>query len=207
MGYTVWASRASNPNTCSPAGWRKPLSGVYATGDAMLTQQELKDLLHYCPETGVFTCLKAIGDRKLGAEVGTSMRSEWYLRTIIGGNFHYMHRLAWLYTHGVWPEDVDHINGIRYDNRLANLRSVSRSTNSKNAKQPSNNTSGTVGVNFDAFTGRWLARVRVDGKSVHLGRFDTKEEAISVRKAAEKKHGYHPNHGRVLDGTEKRSTG
>ena len=173
----------------------------------MLTQQELKELLHYCPETGVFTCLKAIGDRKLGSEVGTFMRDEWYLRTIIGGKFHYMHRLAWLYTHGVWPKDIDHINGIRYDNRLVNLRSVDRSTNNKNSKRQTNNVSGVTGVNFDKFTGRWLVRASIDGKAVNLGRYDTKEEAITVRKAAEKRHGYHPNHDRVLDGIKTTSSG
>lgn len=106
----------------------------------------------------------------------------------------YAHRAAWAIFHGKWPtKQVDHINGDRSDNRISNLRTVTKSGNMRNARRRSDNTSGVMGVSWDAARKQWQARI---GRK-HIGRFDLKEDAIKARKAAEITHGYHANHGRA----------
>lgn len=107
------------------------------------------------------------------------------------------HRLVWLLFAGEWPAgEIDHINGIRDDNRPVNLRCVTRSENSKNQALHKNNTSGTTGVVWSKKERRWRAQMRLDGKSIVFGYFRTIEQAVQARKSAEKQHGFHPNHGR-----------
>lgn len=103
------------------------------------------------------------------------------------------HRLIWAWFHGVWPSgDVDHINGIRHDNRIENLRDVTRAENLKNQQRRKDNTSGHVGIDLLPETGRWRVRV----KAIHVGTFETLQEAVMARKAASADHGFHVNHGR-----------
>lgn len=107
------------------------------------------------------------------------------------------HRLVWGFVTGAWPEgEVDHINGIREDNRFDNLRIVDRSGNATNTAVRSDNMSGRVGVHFDVARGRWRAQIQKHGNIRHLGRFDTFDEAVAARCAAEPDLGFHPNHGR-----------
>jgi hypothetical protein len=87
-----------------------------------------------------------------------------------------------------------YVNGIRTDNRIANLRLVTKSENSRNAARKASNKSGVTGVLFRR--GRWTASIRHDGKGVTLGTFGSKEEATLARQEAEQRFGYHPNHGR-----------
>ncbi len=108
-----------------------------------------------------------------------------------------MHRLAWLYMYGEWPVgDIDHINGIRDDNRLINLRSVSRQENLRNRRTGRNNTSGVMGVNWDKSLGKWRSSIGIGGKTKHLGVSHYKWDVICLRKSAEMKYGFHLNHGR-----------
>jgi hypothetical protein len=107
------------------------------------------------------------------------------------------HRVAWAIQHGAWPShEIDHINGVRDDNRLANLRDVTSSENGRNSRKPAHNTSGSVGVSWCESRGKWVAYIRTNGKVVNLGRFSQKVDAIAMRRSAELEHGYHPNHGR-----------
>lgn len=94
------------------------------------------------------------------------------------------HRLAWLFAHGEWPSLIDHINGDRADNRLDNLRVVTRSQNSANTKPNAANTSGIKGVRQDRRSGRWYAAIKAHGKYHHLGTFSDKEEAGQAYRAA-----------------------
>ena len=109
------------------------------------------------------------------------------------------HRVIWCLVHGDWPDkDIDHINGDRLDNRLTNLRSVSRATNSLNRSISSINTSGVLGVRKISPDGKWVAKIKHNGKSSHLGYFLNLECAIAARKQAEITYGFHENHGRKI---------
>ena len=104
------------------------------------------------------------------------------------------HRLAYALYYGRWPQDqIDHENGDRTDNRIENLRPVSRATNAKNRRMHSDNQSGVGGV-FEIPSGNFRASIG----NKHLGTFDTLEEAAAARKAAEIELGYHENHGRKV---------
>lgn len=95
--------------------------------------------------------------------------------------------------YGNWPQHIDHINGDRLDNRIENLREVDRAENMKNMRMPADNTSGFVGVT--RHYEKWKAQITVNGKHIYLGRFDHKKDAIAARIAANRKFGFHENHG------------
>lgn len=106
------------------------------------------------------------------------------------------HRIIFKMLHGYEPEQIDHENGDRSDNRQANLVAATNATNTKNAKRRADNTSGVVGVTWyphERVTGKWLAKI----KGKHLGMFDQFDEAVAARKAAEIEYGFHRNHGRA----------
>jgi hypothetical protein len=152
--------------------------------------------LSYDPETGLFTRLKPWGSKKAGQLTG---RLTWdgYRRISVGGRDYAAHRIAWLVVYGVAPSDeIDHINGNRDDNRIANLRVVTRSENCRNRRLRSDNTHGVPGVYFHAATNRWCAQSCHGGKNKNLGSFRTFEEAAAVRAKFQEDHGYHSNHGR-----------
>ena len=107
------------------------------------------------------------------------------------------HRLAWLYVHGVWPKDqIDHINHVKTDNRMVNLREVTRSENQKNRTLNVGSKSGVAGVRWRKQMGKWESNIRVNGKDLYLGCYASKEKAIARREMANILHGYHENHGR-----------
>jgi len=110
------------------------------------------------------------------------------------------HRLIWCWYYGVDPGsyEVDHINGNKKDNRIENLRLVDRKGNSRNHPMKKNNTSGHTGVSWVGRLNKWRAYINEDYKQVGLGYYDTLEEAIQVRKEAEKSMGFHDNHGRII---------
>ena len=159
-----------------------------------LTQDELKKRLSYDKETGLFT---RIWSRKadLIGEIAGSLTSKGYIIIKTKGISTMAHRIAWLFEYGYWPEFIDHINGIRDDNRIVNLREVSNKENAKNQKKHQNNTSTYSGVYFHKHNKKWIAQIN-DGKQIYLGSFKDKEDAIKARKEADVKYNYHPNHGR-----------
>ena len=101
------------------------------------------------------------------------------------------HRLVWLYVHGRFPTAfVDHINNIRHDNRLNNLRECSHAENNLNIGKRCDNSSGIIGVTWHKETNKWRVRAQVDGKDFSLGLYPTKEEAALARKVfVEQNHG------------------
>jgi hypothetical protein len=111
---------------------------------------------------------------------------------------YYVHRVIWCIHHGEIPEgkNVDHISGNRADNRIENLRIVSVTENNRNAKLQHLNRSGLHGVYFLKESSTFRATIGVDGKNLILGQFKTFLEAAAIRKSAELRHGFHPNHGR-----------
>ena len=109
---------------------------------------------------------------------------------------YFAHRVIWAIVHNEWPEQIDHINGVKDDNRIENLRSVSNAENGKNKKRQSNNASGVCGVYWHNRDSKWVAQIKFGGKKKHLGYFTDFDDAVAARKTAEVKHGFHPNHGR-----------
>lgn len=95
------------------------------------------------------------------------------------------HRLIWKMVHGIDPYCIDHINRVRSDNSLANLRNVAMAENSLNQSPRSNNTSGTPGVFWHSGFNRWMARIKVRGKEYSLGRYTDKDAAIAARREGE----------------------
>jgi hypothetical protein len=161
----------------------------------MITQAKLKELFHYCPDTGIFTWLVSAGCVKAGAISG-SKNSRGYLLIRIGGVRYLSHRLAFLYMNGEFPpRQVDHINGVRVDNRWANLRPVTNSENQRNSKMRENNTSGHIGVSWHKATSKWQACYGIGGRLIYIGLFADISVAIAARAAVA--HLFHENHGRV----------
>lgn len=111
-----------------------------------------------------------------------------YALVNVGGKLVYAHRIIYAINHGEMPGEVDHINGNREDNRIENLREVSRPENSH--KKPETNTSGLSGVFWYAPTQKWVARIHVDHQLIHLGYFTDYEDAVEARRLAKIKH--HP---------------
>jgi len=158
-------------------------------------------LWRYEPETGLlfWTHVPEVHAPFRGKRAFTSVGSHGYLQTNYRGSVVLAHRIAWVLMRAdAWPVQIDHINGDRTDNRIHNLRSVTRAENRRNACRPSNNKSGFNGVSWDRVNKRWVVRIKtLDGKYANLGRFETIQDAINARILASEKNGYHPNHGRA----------
>lgn len=159
-----------------------------------LTQDRLKELLHYDPLTGVFTHAKDKSGGKRKGDVAGGPDRKGYTITYCDGKAYKAHRLAFIYMGEDLPEAVDHINGDVSDNSWANLKSSSFKSNPLNRKKDVNNTSGVVGVHFCTKANRWKAQINIQGKRTSLGQFPATDQgfkdAVAVRKAAEVQHNY-----------------
>lgn len=149
--------------------------------NSRLTQERLKEILHYDPETGVFTRAKRTSNCvRVGDEAGGNFLNGVILYRVISveNRIYRGHRLAWLYVYGSWPDGlIDHINGDGTDNRIANLRTCSYGGNQQNRTVQRNNKSGLLGVCWHKASGKWHAQIHLKGFRHHLGLFSTKEEA------------------------------
>lgn len=154
-----------------------------------LTAEYVRALLTYEPGTGAFRWNVRRRGIVKGQVAGTTGK-HGYRYIMIDGRLYRSSRLAWLITHGRWPDpEVDHRNGKRADDRLRNLREATRAQNLANRGLQKNNTSGFKGVRR-SFSGRWRASIWKDGKEYWLGVFDKKREAAAAyAKAAEALHG------------------
>lgn len=167
-----------------------------------LTAAYVRSILHYDPETGVFTW------RRRPLEHFETKRScgTWngryagnvagrinigYVDIHISNTMYLAHRLAWLYMTGSWPKEcIDHINMNRSDNRFCNLREATHSENKFNRPKQSKNTSGHKGVTLHKPNSKWVAKICANGKHRNLGYFDTREDAAAAyAKAARELHG------------------
>jgi len=157
----------------------------------------LNRLFEYDSETGKVFRRTTLGGCIAGTEAGYSNGKYRMLRVF--GKSYLLHRIVWKMVYKEEPEIIDHINGIANDNRIANLRNVSYSVNSRNSKLRNNNTSGCPGVNLHTQTGKWEAHVYTSSrKRKNLGLFTSKEDAIKARKKAETENAYHTSHGRQI---------
>ena len=160
----------------------------------LLTQSRLKEVLSYDIESGVFTWAIDRPKAKKGKVAG-SIDGHGYHIICIDAVRHSAHRLAWLYIYGYYPEEVDHQNHVRSDNRLINLRATDRSGNGRNTSKPSTNKSGVVGVSCTTRLGKRNHKWEVRACGKFLGYFDDFFEAVCKRKSAELQMNFHPNHG------------
>jgi hypothetical protein len=180
-----------------------------------ITPKVLRDLLSYAPETGVLTWsarrpevfdggskspehLCAIWNAKYAGTLADTQDGQGYVRLSIFEIKIRAHRAAWAIYYGDWPSNfIDHINGVRSDNRINNLRDVPRALNQRNMKLAKNNTSGTVGVTWNKALEKWEAKIQVNGKTKYFGVFSNKDDAIAARLSASVSNNFHINHGRV----------
>ena len=158
--------------------------------------------LRYEPETGKLfwrdceEMLKSWRTRYAGKEAFTADAGNGYRRGSVNNVNFFAHRVGWALHHGKWPSDqIDHINGVRDDNRIINLRVVSYQENGRNASMRSDNTSGVCGVVWHKRYKNWQARIKVDGRLKHLGSFATIADAAAARAEASRQYGYTDRHG------------
>lgn len=152
-----------------------------------LTHKRLLDVLRYDQNTGHLwwnqVRKKSLKDKPAGAD------QHGYVRLIVDGEKLYAHRLAWFYVHGEWPEhEIDHINRVRNDNRIKNLRCVTRMQNGCNMPRPRDNTSGFIGVSWAKRERLFEAYITVNRRRMNLGYFKRAAEAYRARQAAEDKY-------------------
>lgn len=154
-----------------------------------LTADRLRELLDYDPLTGVFTRRMGIKGHAIDDPVG--FYNQGYHCAWIDGRPYRCHRMAWLYVYGRWPvAQLDHINGIRDDNRLANLREATNAENGRNSKRKKHNKSGFKGVSWHTPTRKWVAQIMFNKQYKYLGLYLTPEEAHQAYvEAAKKLHG------------------
>ena len=154
-----------------------------------VTADELRKMLDYNEETGAFIWkIRPSKAVQIGTIAGCTEKRIGYITIGIKGKIYKAHRLAWLYTHGVWPDGlIDHINGNKADNRIFNLRNVLADGNSQNVRKPNRrNKSGFMGV--ISFQNKWRASMSVNGKSKWLGDYSTPEEAHQIYLEAKRKY-------------------
>jgi hypothetical protein len=169
----------------------------------MLKPNELRELLHYDSDTGrlvwkerpisLFPSRNAWrrwNGKHAGKEAFTALDDKGYKQGNVLGRHYKAHRVIWALHYGSAPDGhIDHINHDKADNRISNLRDVAKRTNHLNLSRRA----GPMGVG--RFRQRWRARIMVNYREVHLGTFDTEQEAIAARLNAQREHGFHENHG------------
>lgn len=149
----------------------------------MITQSELKELLDYNPDTGVFTWKKTVNSRAVILSAAGNQDYNVYIRITIYKKKYAAHRLAFLYMTGEWPKEVvDHINQIKNDNRWTNLREATVSQNNINSKKQKNNKSGYRGVYWYNKNQRWRVQIKYKSKYITLGSYTDIKEAAEVYK-------------------------
>lgn len=156
-----------------------------------LCVNELKENLDYNPDTGLFVrrIAKSNHPKAQVGQVAGWKTKNGYINISIGNKNYSAHRLAWLYVRGELPDTgVDHKDLDKTNNRISNLRLADKSQNACNTNLIDRNTSGTKGVSWHKASKKWRAFVSVDRKVKHLGLFENKQEAIFIRREAEKKY-------------------
>ena len=173
------------------------------------TPEELRNLLDYCPDTGVLTWRKRedgsreskIFNAQFAGKQAGSKGNRGYLVVGFSGmngrncDKYLAHRVALMIHHGCICEEIDHTNHIRTDNRLCNLRFATRQENCINASMRSNNTSGFTGVSWDSRRQKWAVLAQQGNVKHFIGRYESMIDAIAARIGASNMHGFHENHG------------
>jgi hypothetical protein len=148
---------------------------------------KLREYILYEPLTGVMYWKKVLSNRtKPGNLCGANVDSKGYGRVCFEAKQYRAHRIAWALYYGEQaPEQIDHVNGNRLDNRIANLRAATNAENCRNAKKGKNNRSGFVGVTFHKAARKWAAGIMYNRKHIYLGLYEDIQDAVNARKQAE----------------------
>ncbi len=167
------------------------------------TVEYLRQRLALCSETGALTWRAAENmpaawnNRRAGTPAFCSRHKQGYANGKLDGRTYFAHRVVWAMSTGAWPAgEIDRVNHDKRDNRMPNLRLVTKQTNARNLPMLKNNTTGVTGVYRHA-RGGWHAAIRVEGRLGYLGRFRTKAEAVLARQTAEVRFAFHENHGKL----------
>lgn len=166
----------------------------------MIAFEKAKELFVYDRETGIIKWRKRTSNRQRGNMVAGCTRSNCdggYVYIKFEGKQYLAHRIAMLLAYGFYGDrlEVDHINHIRNDNRLSNLRFVTRADNQRNKTKRSDNTTGVMGVIYNKAMRKYAAQIKVYDVNIYLGSFSTLEEAAKARKDANIKYKFNANHG------------
>jgi hypothetical protein len=174
------------------------------------SRQVLRAILSYDPSSGDLRWLERPLEMFGSLRAQRAWNAKWagkpayylidgggYANARMLGSRRRAHRVIWKWMTGEEPEIIDHINGVRSDNRWCNLRNTDQTGNMTNAARPKNNRSGSVGVWYCKRTSLWCAEIMHRGHKQWLGGFPEIESAIAARKGAEAELGFHPNHGRA----------
>ena len=152
----------------------------------MINQKYLHEILKYDPDTGIFIWKNRSNvlpwwNSKHEGKIAGSIHVKGYRYILINKKSYKAHRLAWLFVYGEWPKDqIDHINMVKDDNRIENLRNANDFQNQANRPKRSTNKSGYKGVSWSKASGKWKSQTRINGKVVGLGYFKCPEIAHLV---------------------------
>lgn len=163
----------------------------------LISVHDLRDYLDYDKNNGLFKWKKKSGLKvRIGSVAGT-LHPSGYIKIAILGKKYSAHKLAWLYVNGYYPTKVvDHINGIKSDNRISNLRECTKTQNEWNRGLNKNNTSGVKNVSMNKEKKKWHVQIKTDGKRVYSKYFKSFEDAkLAAIEARIKFHGEFANHG------------
>ena len=164
-----------------------------------LTRERLREVLEYSSRTGVFKWKMVTSNRVKIGDIAGQLDMHGYRRVNVDGVRYWAGHLAWLYVHGVWPKsEIDHVNLVKHDNRIANLREATRNENKRNVRIRKHNKCGFKGVYKHAQmkADRYVAQIFVDKKRIYLGLFKTPQAAHVAYAAASRT--YHGTFGRVV---------
>lgn len=177
---------------------------------ALVNASQLHELLDYDQSSGALTWRKRdicwfksrrdceAWNTRYAGKPANHLHKFGYVVIRLFGRPYKGHRIAYAMYHGRWPAlQIDHINGDKADNRIANLREVDNRTNAMNTKTHRHNTSGVSGVHWSTRDKKWIARIGTTKAGSFIGAFKSFDDAVSARKRAERDLGYHPNHGRA----------
>lgn len=197
----------SNPFSCRRGRMLKQGAAVrafafMATKESEETKALVQSTFYLECSTGIVRRIADLPNKtkKSGDEAGSIalMMGKPYRIISIKRKTYMSHRIVWLLAYGEWPlSDIDHIDGNGLNNKIDNLRAVSKTENQRNRKLGKNNTSGHAGVSYNKKIGRWLAFIGLSGRTKNLGHYEDFESACKSRKDAEIKYGFHKNNGTV----------
>ena len=169
---------------------------------ALPSPEYLRQRLRYDPDTGKLYWREHVSmsaqwnGRYAGREAFTARKQGGYRVGAVDGANMLAHRVVWALWHGSWPdEQIDHLDHDPGNNQVHNLRDASQIENGRNLPRSKANTSGATGVVWCRQTNLWRAQITVSGRGIALGRFDSFDDAVAARKAAEARYGFHDNHG------------